>query len=173
MIRRTAIEALRRHRRIDEAQGDIVSLLFDLNDDVRQLACRVCADRGWDDAHAGILTLLREDNPDVRDVAVMALNKLWQEQDFGVILDLYRMDQRRAVRIAAAKTLRKHVRANNWRELFTLWAHDREVRHRLWACELVVRFGGGDYLPRVTPLLDDRNRNVRVAARDAVDRIAA
>lgn len=173
MIRRTAIEALRRHPRIDTAQADIVALLFDINDEVRQLACRVCADRGWQDARGGVVTLLNADNPDVRDVAVLAINKLWRDQDFEVIFNLYRMDRRRAVRIAAAKTLRKHVTEATWRELFTLWAHDREVRHRLWACELVVRFGGEDYLPRITPLLDDRNRNVRVAARDAVDRIAA
>ncbi|MBI1320686.1 MAG: hypothetical protein GC168_17315 [Candidatus Hydrogenedens sp.] len=173
MMRRTALEAVKRHPRAEEARPEIVRLLFDLNDDVRQVACRVCAELGWQEARGGVVTLLEEDNPDVRDVAVSALNRLWQDGDFDLVLRLYRGDTRRAVRIAAAKTLRKHVGPRNWRRLFTLWAHDREVRHRLWACELVVRFGGHAYLPRVTPLLNDRNENVRTAARDAVDKLAA
>jgi HEAT repeat protein len=173
IMRRTALEAIKRHPRAAEARDDIVRLLFDRHDEVSQLACRVCAELGWQEARGGVVTLLAAPNPDVRDVAVSALNGLWRESDFDLVLGVYRGDEQRSVRIAAAKTLRTRVSGGTWRRLFTLWAHDREVRHRLWACELVVRFGGGAYLPRVAPLLNDRNANVRNAARDAIDRIAA
>jgi hypothetical protein len=41
---------------------------------------------------------------------------------------------------------------------------DREVRHRLWACELAARFGGQAAKWMIEPLARDRNRNVREAA---------
>jgi HEAT repeat protein len=172
-MRRFAIEAVRKHPRVAEAREEIIRLLFDQNDEVRQMACSVCARLGWQESHAGIVTLLRDANPDMRDTAANALAALWQEDDFGALLKLYRADERRAVRIAAAKTLRARVTRLQWRPLFTLWAHDREVRHRVWACELIERFGGRDYLPRLEPLMQDRNTNVRQAARDIAGRLAA
>jgi len=172
-LRRFALQAVRRHPRVAEAKHEVVRLLFDLNDEVRQMACRMCAELGWHDAHPGIATLLHAGNPDVRDTAANALNVLWQDDDFGRLLNVYREDDARSVRIAAAKTLRAHATLQNWRPLFTLWAHDREVRHRMWACELLERFGGSAYLPRLEPLLEDRNPNVRNAARETIHRLAA
>lgn len=172
-MRHFALEALRRHPAVNEARADIIPCLFDVSDEVQQLACRVCAERKWPEAHEPITTLLRADNPDVRDTAVNALAGLWREDDFDTLLGIYREDGRRAVRIAAAKTLRACVSPRQWRTLFTLWAHDREARHRLWACELLERFGGRDYLPRLEPLMHDRNFNVRKAARLTLDRLAA
>ncbi len=172
-MRRFSVEAVRRHPRVTEARHAIIRLLFDQDDEVRQQACRVCAELGWQDAHEGITTLLHADNPDVRDTAANALNLLWRDDDYSRLLALYRGDSRRSVRIAAAKTLRARVSTRHWRSLFTFWAHDREVRHRVWACELLGHFGGSAYLPRLEPLLDDRNPNVRDAARDVVRKLAA
>lgn len=172
-MRRFALDAVLRHPRVAEARHDVIRLLFDQDDEVRQKACRVCAELRWPDAHEGITTLLRSENPDVRDTAANALNLLWREDDYSRLLQLYREDKHRAVRIAAAKTLRERVNHHQWRSLFTFWAHDREVRHRVWACELLGRFGGRAYLPRLEPLLEDRNPNVRVAAREIASQLAA
>ncbi|MFM1918952.1 MAG: hypothetical protein RLZZ303_586 [Candidatus Hydrogenedentota bacterium] len=172
-MRRFALEAVRRHPRVVDARAQVIALLFDVDDEVRQKACRVCAELGWSDARAGIVTLLRAVNPDVRDTAANALGLLWHEDYFDALLERYREDERRAVRIAAAKTLRARVSQRHWRRLFTLWAHDREARHRLWACELLERFGGRAYLPRLAPLLVDRNQNVRKAASEIAGRLAA
>lgn len=172
-MRRFALDAVRRHPRVAEAREEIIRLLFDVDDEVRQKACRVCAELGWAEARGGIVTLLRAENPDVRDTAANALAAVWHEDDFPALLCLYREDERRAVRIAAAKTLRARVSSRHWRMLFTFWAHDREARHRLWACELLERFGGRPYLPRLEPLLMDRNTNVRRAAHEIAERLAA
>lgn len=172
-MRRFALDAVLRHPRVAEARHEVIRLLFDQDDEVRQKACRVCAELRWADAHEGITTLLRADNPDVRDTAANALSLLWQEDDFARLFQLYRADTRRAVRLAAAKTLRDRVSSQHWRCLFTFWAHDREVRHRMWACDLLGRFGGRAYLPRLEPLLDDRNSNVRIAAREIASQLAA
>lgn len=172
-MRRFAVEAVRRHPRNDEARTEIIERLFDVSEEVQQLAIRVCAEYRWPQAHAPITTLLHAASPEVRDTAVNALAGLWREEDFDTLLGIYRADGRRSVRIAAAKTLRACVTPRQWRPLFTLWAHDREARHRLWACELIERFGGRDYLPRLVPLMHDRNWNVREAARGTAERIAA
>ncbi len=172
-LRRFALEAIQRHPRGAEAADHIVAALFDVDDLVRQTACRVCAGMRLEGAHDGILPLLKADNPDVRDMAANALAQLWDESDFDRMFTLYKNDQRRAVRIAAAKTLRKNAGPWTWRRLFNSWSIDREVRHRMWGCELAAKFGRRKDVPLVEPLLDDRNRNVRIAAEESIARLRA
>ncbi|MBI2434825.1 MAG: HEAT repeat domain-containing protein [Candidatus Hydrogenedentes bacterium] len=163
-LRRYALEAMVRHPRAREAEPALLALLFDLDDHVRQTACKVCGQLGLESAHDGILQLLKSESPEIRDVALNTLGHLWREPDFERVFDLYRHDGRRTVRIAAAKTLRSRASARTWRKLFGAWSVDREARHRLWSCELASQFGGRADVPVVRPLLDDRNRNVRIAA---------
>lgn len=167
-IRRFALEALRRHARVMDAREDLVRMLFDRDDLVRQMACKVCGELGLRDAHDGVVQLLEAGNPDVRDVALNTLAQLWEESDFDRVFRRYREDTRRAVRIAAAKVLRRRATPATWRGLFTAWSRDREARHRLWACELAARFGGAASRALVAPLAQDRNPNVRAAARSAL-----
>ena len=163
-IRRLALEAIKRHARAREAAPEIVQQLFDVDDLVRQMACKICGELGLQSAHAGVLQLLEVENPDVRDVALCTLLTLWQDGDFERVYRCYREDPQRAVRIAAAKVLRRKANFATWRRLFIVWSVDREVRHRLWACELAARFGGQAAKWMIEPLARDRNRNVREAA---------
>lgn len=166
-IRHLSIEALRRRPLNERAHRAIARALFDVNDQVRQTACKVCGELGLDSARGGVRQLLQADNPDVRDVAVNALSKLWRPEDYDPVFDRYRNDPVRAVRIAAAKVLRRHATAKDWRPLFAHWASDREVRHRIWGCELAARFGGRADRAKLDPLRHDRNQNVRTAAEGA------
>lgn len=170
-MRRFALEGLKQHPRAREAEAAIIEMLFDTNDQVRQTACKVCADLELHGAHDGMLQLLKDGNPNVRDVALNALDPLWQARDFAQLFELYQTDPSRSVRIAAAKTLRAHATESTWRTLYEAWAGDIEVRHRVWACELAGRFGAATDVPAIESLLEDRNRNVRLAAREALDRL--
>lgn len=170
-LRRFALESITRHPRGIEAREQIVAALFDVDDLVRQTACKACSILRIEDAHDGVIELLKADNPDVRDMAANAIAQLWDEGDFERMFALYQSDQRRAVRIAAAKTLRKNAAPRTWRRLFASWSVDREARHRLWGCELVARFGRRPDIPLIEPMLDDRNRNVRIAAEESIQQL--
>jgi HEAT repeat protein len=167
-IRRFALESLRRHAAVLNARADLIRMLFDRDDLVRQMACKVCGELGLREAHDGIVQLLEAGNPDVRDVALSTLAQLWEDADFEPVFRRYREDGQRAVRIAAAKVLRRRAGPATWRGLFTAWSRDREARHRLWACELAARFGGAAARPLIAPLALDKNPNVRAAARSAL-----
>lgn len=168
-MRRYALEAISRHPQAGEAEETIVAMLFDVDDLVRQTACKICGEHALHVAHDGVVQLLKSDNPDVRDIALNTLARLWDERDFEPVLHLHRHDGRRAVRIAAAKTLRAQATSRTWRKLFGIWRVDRETRHRLWSCELAGEFGSRKDLPEVRPLLRDQNPNVRLAAQRSVE----
>jgi len=170
-IRLFSLEAIKRHPRAAEADGAIIGLLFDVDDQVRQMACKIVGERKLHQAHDGILELLKTENPDVRDVALSTLSKIWEEDDFERVFAIFEGDERRAVRIAAAKTLRKQAHGGNWRRLFEAWRGDREVRHRVWSCELAGLFGGASEWAALQELRKDRNRNVRLAAQEALERL--
>ncbi len=167
-FRRYALEALRRHPHAAEAEADILRLLWDVDDQVRQTALKVAGELDLRSTRGAILQLLEAENPDVRDTALNTLARLWSDDDFNRVLSMYRNETKRSVRIAAAKTLRKRASRDNWRRVFEDFAHDREARHRLWSCELAAKFGTGSDLRRVEPMLRDRNRNVRLAAQRTV-----
>jgi HEAT repeat protein len=172
-MRRFCIEAVKRHERARDAEAHLVPLLFDVNDQVRQTACKVCGELRLTAAHDGIRTLVGDDNPHLRDTALAALDALWREEDFDEIFARFRNDQRRAVRVAAAKTLRRHASPRTWQRLFEAWWRDREPRHRLWSCELAAQFNGTGVEHQVEALLEDRNRNVRLAAEKALRELRA
>lgn len=172
-MRRFCIEGLKRHTRAGEASPNLVPLLFDVNDQVRQTACKVCGELGLRAAHGGIRTLVDDENPHLRDTALSTLDALWREDDFEDIFARYRDDKRRAVRVAAAKTLRRHANSETWVKLFEAWWRDREPRHRLWSCELAAQFNGQRVTRQVEMLLEDYNRNVRLAAEKALEILRA
>lgn len=172
-MRRFCIEGIKRHARARDAEPHLVPLLFDVNDQVRQTACKVCGELKLAAAHDGIRTLVDDDNPHLRDTALSTLDALWREEDFEEIFARYRDDHRRAVRVAAAKTLRRHATSNTWHRLFQAWWRDREVRHRLWSCELAAEFNGQRVTNQVEALLEDHNRNVRLAAEKALEILRA
>ncbi|MCC6142684.1 MAG: HEAT repeat domain-containing protein [Candidatus Hydrogenedentes bacterium] len=166
-IRYVSLEAIKRHARVSDAEAAIIQCLFDVNDQVRQTACKVCAELGFTGAHDAILQLLETASRDVRDVALGALSRMWREGDFDRVYQIFMREEERSVRIAAAKVLRAHAGADNWRRLFRAWHDDREVRHRMWSCELVGRFGGRSERAHLEALRGDPNRNVRQAAERA------
>jgi HEAT repeat protein len=170
-IRRFAVEAVKRHELAPRAEAAIAVMLFDVDDIVRQTACRICGELNFESAHDGLLQLLHDDNPDVRDTALSALARLWREGDFDPVFLLYQNDPARAVRIAAAKALRRRATPDTWRTLFDAWSHDKEPRHRMWATELAAKFGVEEVAEAVAGLAqEDPNPNVRSAAAKALRR---
>jgi HEAT repeat protein len=171
-IRYLSLEAIKRHALAPRAEPEIVQALFDINDQVRQTACKACADLGFTQAHDAMVQLLAAANHHVRDVALTALSRIWQPEDFERVLHLAETDPERSVRIAAAKVLRAYADTANWRRLFNLWRTDREVRHRMWSCELAGRFGNTAERNAIQALQHDPNRNVRLAADKALRQLA-
>jgi hypothetical protein len=56
--------------------------------------------------------------------------------------------------------------------MFKLFAADPTPRHRVWACELVDRYGGEAQRETLTSLLDDPDGHVRKAAEEAMTRLS-
>ena len=172
-IRLFSLEAIKNHPRAEEAEDAIVALLFDADDQVSQTACKIVGERRIRAAHDPLLHLIETATPEIRDIALSTLPKIWEEGDFERVLEVFRTEEKRGVRIAAAKTLRKQATPRTWRRLFQLWRRDREVRHRLWCCELAGEYGSEAERPVLRDMLEDRNRNVRIAAEKALRRLNA
>lgn len=168
-MRRYGLEALSRHPLALEAKQEIVAMLFDVDDLVRQAACKICGVLEIQEAHDGILQFLKSENPEVRDIAMNTLGLLWRESDFDTVFDIHQSDPSRSVRIAAAKTLRSRATPVTWRALFEVWREDREVRHRLWSCELAGEYGSAQEVHALRPMLRDGNLHVRRAAQRSLE----
>jgi HEAT repeat protein len=168
--RRAAIEAIGTHAlsKNGTAAERILAALTDTSLHVVKTACESAANLKLLEAHDLIAGLLSAEDYSVRESAVRALSELWRETDLARLLDVYRRDRSEEVRRQAAFTLWNNASTSSWRTLFDAFRIDGLHRHRVWACELVSKFGDRQDKESIRALLHDENGHVRKAAAKAL-----
>jgi HEAT repeat protein len=167
--RRSSVEALASHPLANTVAKQICRALGDSSPYVVRTACDTVAALGLRDAHDTVLGLTRSTDADTRQKAVRALSRLWRNDDHARLMTIYVSDQVRAVRGEAAWALKANASQENWEPLFEAWASDPVVRHRIWACELAMAFGGLLVYEKLARLGYDANGYVRKAAKRALE----
>jgi len=167
-VRRIAVEAIGVHAEGMSLGTAVRSLLSDRDPIVVREACEAAGRQHLRDAHDSVARLLNAEDAPTRAAAVRALRELWREADFERVLRAFTSDASDGVRKEAAWTLRSVVSAANWRVLFGLWQVDPLPRHRGWACEMAVEFGGREVLPALQQLAADVDGHVRDRAAQAL-----
>jgi HEAT repeat protein len=172
-VRRTAIEAIGRHRRGRELRSIILSALRDPSEYVVRTACEVVARWELHEAHERVVTLLSGPSKATRQTAIRSLGSIWVEADFPVIFRIFTNASEIDVRKEAAWVLRQRITSTHWRTLFDAFYADELPRHRQWACELAEKLSGPDILPVLSRLSLDIDGHVRKAASEAIHTISS
>jgi HEAT repeat protein len=170
-FRRTAIEAIGRHRQGRELRTIILSALGDRSEYVVRTACEVVAQWELNEAHELVVGLLTNASKATRQTAIRALGTIWVDADFPLIFRIYSDAPEIEVRREAAWVLRRRVTSAHWRTLFDAFYADALPRHRQWACELAENFSGQDVLPVLSQLSLDVDGHVRKAASQAIRKL--
>jgi hypothetical protein len=105
--------------------------------------------------HKQILNLANASDECTRLAALRGLVSLWEASDFEPVFDRYLHDPSEEVRKEAAWTLQQNADSGCWQRLFAAWSTDSLVRHRVWACQLAVRFGRMNLLTELKSLQTD------------------
>jgi HEAT repeat protein len=167
--RRASVEALASHPLAGTVAKQICLALGDSSPYVVRTACETVAALALRDAHDMVLGLTHSTSADTRQAAVRALSRIGRNDDHVRLMTIYVSDQVRAVRGEAAWALKANASQENWEPLFETWASDSVVRHRIWACELAMAFGGLSVHEQLVRLSHDANGYVRKAARRALN----
>lgn len=167
--RRSSIEALVSHPLAGTVAKQICRALSDSSPYVVRTACDTAAELDLRDAHDILLDITHSTSAATRQAALRALSRLWRNDDFALLLTIYLSDQDQAVRREAAWALKSNASPENWEALFDAWASDSLPRHRVWACELAMAFGGSSVHEQLVRLSDDANGHVRKAAKRALE----
>jgi HEAT repeat protein len=149
----------------------VVERLRDPSGIVVRTAAEVAGELAIHEAHANVLALLKDNSPSTREAGLRALERLWQEADFQIVLGIFKSDASEDVRRTAGWTLRGTRSAASAAVLLELWRADALARHRLWACEIVAEFPQREFHDGIAPLERDEDGHVRKAARRALEAI--
>jgi HEAT repeat protein len=171
-VRRTAVETIGRHPLGRSLQSVILGAIKDPSGYVVRTACEVVALWKLSEAHELLLDLLDDASPATRQSAVRALNAVWADADFPLLLAIWAKDLDRRVCKEAAFVLRERATSQNWWQLFDRFSGDDLARHRQWACELAESFASADVLPLLSQLSLDIDGHVRKAALKAIETIS-
>jgi HEAT repeat protein len=172
-VRRTAMEAIGRHRRGRELRSITLSALRDPSEYVVRTACEVVARWELHEAHERVAALLTNQSKATRQTAIRTLGTIWVDADFPMIYRIYTNASEIDVRREAAWVLRQRVTSTHWRTLFDAFYSDELPRHRQGACELAEKFSGPDILPVLSQLSLDIDGHVRKAASQAIQTLSS
>ena len=167
--RRSAIEALAWHPLGRSLTTHIGHALSDRSHYVVRAACETVAALELREVHNVVLDLLKSSSSSTRLSALRALSQIWSDEDFATIIKVFRSDRVQAVRREAAWALKANASAATWHHLFAAWLDDPLPRHRIWACEIAVEFGGASVRDKLVQLSGDTDGHVRKAAKRALD----
>jgi HEAT repeat protein len=172
-VRRTAMEAIGRHRKGRELSSIILKAFRDPSEYVVRTACEIVAQWESHEAREFVVALLANPSEATRRTAIRSLRTIWVDEDFPTIFRIYTNAPEIEVRREAAWVLRQRVTSPHWRTLFDAFCADDLARHRQWACELAEKFSGPDIVPLLSRLSVDIDGHVRKAASHAIQRISS
>jgi HEAT repeat protein len=138
--------------------------LEDTSGYVIRTATEIASRWGLTAAAARLRTLARDADSLTRRASLEALRTLGSDEDLGMLLTLFGSDPNRDVRNAAAWAMAALASQRNWRDALAALAVDPIPRHRLFACDLIERFGNDSDRETLQSLLDDPDGHVRKAA---------
>jgi HEAT repeat protein len=172
LVRRYVVQWIGRCPDGAKLAGVVVERLRDPHGSVVRTAAHVAGELAISEAHAGVVALLGDTAPATREAGLWALEKLWQEADFELVLKVFESDASQKVRRTAGWTLRGTRTASTAAVLVELWRADPLARHRVWACEIVAEFQQRQFYECLTHLTGDRDGHVRKAAKRALQALA-
>ena len=162
--RRCAVEAISDHLLTLVSAGILTHALKDQNVYVVFTACRAVGHHRISTPHTQIINLLAHAEPSVREVAVEALVAVWQPQDLDTVKRLYLFDCSPEVSKCSAYALNQNATSATWRPLYNLWQGSSVARNRLWAVQLMHRYGGQEKGQLLGCFQSDEDGHVRKAA---------
>jgi HEAT repeat protein len=169
--RRAAVEAIGKHGAGATASGIVRDLLIDKSPVVLRSAIEAAANIQDQGSHGLIVGALGVGDPATRQTALRALGTLWEPGDFDGVLRIAQTDRDRSTRREASHVLSAHPDRTRWRRLMDLWVESDLPRERVWACELIAKFGGAADRTALKGLLADADGHVRKAAQSALSAI--
>lgn len=170
-IRRIAVEAIAFHPQGKNSAQVLIGLLFDSSHYVSRTACETIGILRITEAHDKIIKLLDSKESYTKIVAIKTLNNIWQEKDYERIFKILVNDPEIKVRKESAFILMNKTNSNNWKPLFEFFVKDTVSRHKVWACNLLEKYGDISYIPILSELEKDKDGHVRKAAQIAINKI--
>lgn len=166
-VRRTAIEVLGRFSGQPHVESLLLRALCDADGPVVRSACGIAGENRLDAARPILRELAVATDIHTRIAAVQALAKLGHHDDIDVAESLM-AGRDEAGQKEGAFACRSLVSQFSWRRLAGTWSSDRVPRHRLWAVELLGKFGAPQDVLALDGLSVDPDGHVRKAAKLAV-----
>jgi HEAT repeat protein len=168
-MRALAAEAIQYHKQSRKAIGRLLQLLDDSEPPVQWRACETLAAMHALESHDAIVRLLSAKQNRTRQVALEALDRIWLETDYPAVLHIMQHDKVLALRKDAGWILHNHLSADHWKELLDYWISHSLPRYRVWACEIIAKYGSVEYISLLEALLKDENGHVRRGAQCSIE----
>lgn len=167
--RRSALETLGRTPADGVLDGLVLGALNDGSGYVVRAAAEIASRWRLGDAAPQLRLLCADADPLTRRAALGALREVGSEADIDMLLGVFSRDRERDVRNAAAWAMAALAGPASWRRALPVLLGDTTPRHRIFACELIAKFGDAADMETLRPLLDDADGHVRKAAARALD----
>lgn len=169
--RRSVVDAIRENKNGSKAANIILKSLDDTDMSIVRAGIEAVGKIKLTEANKKIIELLKG-NDAIQRASLSALKKIWQPSNFDSVFFIFKKSKNDSNRKEACWTLRATTDVNNWGELFEVWQYDQTPRHRLWACELISKFGRSADVEKLTKLLEDKDGHVRLSAEKVIKKLA-
>ena len=166
--RYSAVLAIKNHAKVNVVLHIVRSLLHDASQYVVRAACSILAELKDYGCRDSIIRLLSTSERDTRLSALSSLKELWAPSDIDLVISIYHSDNDEMVHRAAGFIMWENSNENNWQRLLNCFWNDPLPRHRLWACQLIGKFGDFHDHPQLVALLDNKDGHIRKAANKAL-----
>jgi len=167
-IRQAALNAIAEHKLGYKAEPILRKLMKDGSEYVVRAALAAAGKLRLTSLNEDVAAHLKDRNCSNREAAVRAIGQMWTSVNFDLVYALFLKDGDEAVQKEAAWSLYLNVDKDNWRTLYKSWISAVMPRYRLWAIELVLRFGNESDMSTLSSLTSDPNGHVRKAVENAL-----
>jgi HEAT repeat protein len=168
-FRRSAIEAIGINPCGEKYSENIIAALSDSVGFIVRSAIEAALNLNLRQSHDKILNLIKNDEENTRITALGAIGELWQTTDFEPVFDRYLHDPSKRVHKQAGLIIYNNLDKEHWKKIFTAMLSDYIPQHRVWACELIDKFGSKIDISVLQPLLQDQNGHVRKKAMQVIE----
>lgn len=162
-IRQAAINALAQHRLGCQAEPILRTAMKDPSEYVVRAALNASRELRLISLNEVVAALVKDRNPLTRAEAMRTIGRMWTSGNFVLVYAAFSKDSDEEVRKEAAWSLYHNAGKDTWRTLYGVWIAAAMPRYRLWAVELVSRFGGESDVAALSSLSGDPDGHVRKA----------
>lgn len=159
--RRATVEAIAYHPQGSCLSNDLMKMLSDKSNYVVDSVCTTLSRLKIYEAHDKIIELLKSKDDRIRKAAVSCLAEIYLDTDINILVEMYLTDKSKEVKDEAAWSLMKICHSTNWKEVYKILRTGFFPRHRLWACELIEKYGDESYIEDLKVMLGDKDGHVK------------